>query len=199
MIFEKFKVNIHNTKEVATLVYDVDYRTFDIFYKNKEDAILAIERNLTKNYNYESNFFIVLDDNKKIIGMFIVYINKKHSLVKEAINLFKHLRFKDAFKLFLVEFLDSFVLSDIRNQDVYLAQIAISKSERGKGLGKEVITNIIKMSKEKGFNRLILDVDFRNSSAKNLYESLGFKVFDKKNFKFFNFERGMTNMEFLLK
>ena len=52
---------------------------------------------------------------------------------------------------------------------------------------------------------LIYDVDFRtfdlffrNTKAKNLYEKIGFKEFNKKRVKIGKFERGMYNMELKL-
>jgi ribosomal protein S18 acetylase RimI-like enzyme len=82
--------------------------------------------------------------------------------------------------------------------DLYLAEIAIDESQRGKGLGKKVIQDVIEYARSKNFKRVILDADFRNKGAKKLYESLGFKVFNKKRVKIASFERGMYNMEFNL-
>ena len=58
--------------------------------------------------------------------------------------------------------------------------------------------NVLEYAKSKNYDRVILDVDFRNESAKKLYESLGFKEFNKKRVKIGSFERGMYNMEFNL-
>ena len=69
---------------------------------------------------------------------------------------------------------------------------------RGKGLGRKVVCDVIEYAKSKNFNRVILDTDFRNKSAKKLYESIGFKEFNKKRVKILGFERGMYNMEFNL-
>lgn len=198
MIFEKFNPKTHNTKEIATLTYDVDYRTFSMLYKNKEEAILAIEEKLIKESNNNYLLYVILDDDNTIIGMVSLSTNKKPSLFRENLFLFRNLKIIDAFKLSIINFLDSRVLSDFNKGDLYIAEIAISSSERGKGLGKQVLNIIIEKAKEKNFKRVTLDADFRNKGAYKLYKSLGFKVFKKKNFKIINFERGMYNMEFKL-
>ena len=81
---------------------------------------------------------------------------------------------------------------------MYLAEIAIDESQRGQGLGRKVVCDVIKYAKSKNFKRVIIDADFRNKGAKKLYESIGFKEFNKKRVKIASFERGMYNMEFNL-
>ena len=69
---------------------------------------------------------------------------------------------------------------------------------RGKGLGTEVLNDLISHAKSNGFKRITLDADFRNEGAKSLYEKLGFNVFNKKRVKIGSFTRGMYNMELKL-
>ena len=183
--YEIFDPKIHDVLKVARLVYDVDFRTFDIFYKNKESAIKSISKNL-KNEDSET-FLVILDDDKNIIGILIYYVSKFPV----------HFNFK-SFRLLLVDILDYFVLCDVNPGDLYVAEIAIDSSLRGQGLGKKVLTQVIDYAKSNNLNRVILDADFRNTGAKSLYDSMGFKVFNKKRVKIGNFERGMYNMELRL-
>ena len=92
MIFEKFNPKTHNTKEIATLTYDVDYRTFSMLYKNKEEAILAIEEKLIKESNNNYLLYVILDDDNTIIGMVSLSTNKKPSLFRENLFLFRNLK-----------------------------------------------------------------------------------------------------------
>ena len=101
-------------------------------------------------------------------------------------------------KLVIVDILDYFVLCDIKKDDLYVAEIAIDPSLRGKGLGQQVLKDVVCYAKDRNLNRVILDADFRNEGAKKLYEKLGFEVFNKKRIKLGNFERGMYNMELVL-
>ena len=184
--YENFNPKIHDTYKVATYVYDVDFRTFDLLFKTKEKAISPIENDLKK-HNPESNFKVILNDDGQLIGMLMAYISKMHF----------DLRLK-SLRLIIVDILDYFVLCDIKETDLYVAEIAIDDSLRGQGLGKQVLEDVIEYAKSKNLNRVILDADFRNVGAKKLYERIGFKVFNKKRVKIGSFERGMQNMELIL-
>ena len=187
MRYENFNPKIHDTYKVSKLVYDVDYRTFDMLFKNSEDAVLTIKKDL-ETYEINNNFKVILDDNGHVIGMLMAYISKMPN----------DFRIKPL-KLIIVDILDYFVLCDIQKNDLYLAEIAIDDSLRGCGIGKQVLNDVIDYAREKNLNRVILDADFRNSDAKRLYEKIGFRIFNKKRLKFLHFERGMYNMEFKLK
>lgn len=186
LIYETFNPEIHDVNHVARLIYDVDYRTFDMLFKSDEHAVNAISKYIAKK-NLNEYFKVILDDNRNIIGYVSIYLHDdKHEF-----------HFK-SWKLVVVDILDHFVLCDIEKNDLYLAEIAIDESQRGKGLGRQVVLDVINYAKSKDFKRVILDADFRNKGAKKLYESIGFKEFNKKSLKIASFERGMHNMEFNL-
>lgn len=186
MNYETFNPEIHDVFKVAKLVYDVDFRTFDMLFKKREDAIKTIEKDLRKGKTDEY-FKVILDSNDNIIGMLIIYTSKT-----------SHKFYFKSIKLLIVDILDYFVLADIKKDDLYVAEIAIDESMRGQGLGRKVLLDVIGYAKSKNYKRVILDADFRNTRAKALYESIGFKVFNKKRLKFGSFERGMSNMELIL-
>ena len=186
MRYENFDPKIHDTYKVAKLVYDVDFRTFDLLFKNEDKAISTIEKDLRK-HEPEGTFKVILDNNDEIIGMLMAYISEMPY----------DFRFK-SLKLIIVDILDYFVLCDIEKDDLYVAEIAIDDSLRGQGLGKQVLLDVIDYAKSKNLNRVILDADFRNVGARKLYERMGFKEFNKKRLKIASFERGMHNMELIL-
>ena len=109
-----------------------------------------------------------------------------------------HKFYLKSIRLMIVDLLDHFVLADIEDDDLYLAELAIDSRLRGQGIGKRVVCDVIDYAKSKNYKRVTLDADFRNHGAKRLYERIGFKVFNKKRVKFLNFERGMYNMELKL-
>lgn len=186
MRYENFDPKVHDTYKVAKLVYDVDFRTFDLLFKNEDKAISTIEKDLRK-HEPEGTFKVILDDNDEIIGMLMAYISEMPY----------DFRLK-SLKLIIVDILDHFVLCDIEKDDLYVAEIAIDDSLRGQGLGKQVLLDVIDYAKSKNLNRVILDADFRNIGARKLYERIGFKEFNKKSLKIGSFERGMHNMELIL-
>lgn len=186
LIYETFNPKIHDVNHVARLVYDVDFRTFDMLFKSDEEAVKSISKYLAKK-KLNDYFKVILDDDNCIIGYVSIYL---HDDEREF-----HLK---SWKLFVVDILDHFVLCDIEKDDLYLAEVAIDESQRGKGLGRQVVLDVIDYARSKNYKRVTLDADFRNKGAKKLYESIGFKEFNKKRLKIASFERGMHNMEFNL-
>lgn len=185
MIYETFNPNIHDVTKVAGFVYDVDYRTFDMLFKDRDDAVKTIARDLPK--RADDFFKVILDDDGNTIGVLTVYASKTpHKF---------HLK---PLKLLVVDILDHFVLCDIEKDDLYLAEIAIDSDLRGRGIGRKVVLDVIGYARSKGYKRVTIDVDFRNAGAKSLYECIGFKEFNRKRVKIGSFERGMHNMEFSL-
>ncbi len=188
MNFETFNPEIHDMGEVAQLVYDVDFRTFDMFYKNKKGAIKDISKMILKE---KSPYFKVILENDEIIGIIYFYIHEKPSFIHSLLGV-------TSFKLLLIDILDHFVLSDVNENDLHIGMLAISDKCRGKGVGSEVLNLVIEEAKKRDFSRVTLDADFRNTKAKKLYEKIGFKEFNKKSVKIGKFERGMYNMEYVL-
>lgn len=178
MEYVTFDPKIHDVNKIATLRYNVDFRTYDKLFDSKEKAIAAIAKNQENDRHTK-----VIYDNENIIGMIIIYTHDNHP--KTQFN---------SLKLLIVSILDHFVICDIKKDDVYIAEIAIDENQRSKGYGTKVIKDIIGCAQKNGYKRVILDADFRNPKAKALYERLGFKVYNKKSF----LKRGMYNMEFKL-
>ncbi len=186
MKYENFNPQIHNTHKVAKLVYDVDFRTFDLLFKTPEKAISTIENDLKK-HEPESTFKVILNDEHEVIGVLMFYVSEKPF----------DLRLK-SLKLLIVDILDYFVLCDVEKDDLYLAELAIDESLRGQGLGRQVVLDVIDYARSKNLNRVTIDADFRNDGARKLYERIGFNIFNKKRVKIGSFERGMQNMELIL-
>ena len=223
MIFEEFDPNIHDYHKVAGLMYSVDFRTYLEVFNTKENAILAFEDLLLIEEDHkkqnQTNFkmYIILEpsgfgdlndantendsiDNSinNIIGILEIVEGKKSSLFSEIIYLFRKMKLSYALKFAYIFFLDSLVLSNFNENDLYLAEIAIDESQRGKGLGTKIIKKVIEKAKKKGFKRVVLDSDLRNTGATKLYESIGFRKFNEKSPRLFKKERGMNNMEYIL-
>ncbi|WP_432645451.1 GNAT family N-acetyltransferase [Methanobrevibacter sp.] len=184
--YENFDPKIHDTYKTAELVYDVDFRTFDLLFKTPQKAIAKIEKDLKK-HEVDDTFKVILNDEMQVIGVLMMYISEKPF----------DLRLK-SLKLLIVDILDYFVLCDVKKDDLYLAELAIDKSLRGQGIGRKVIMDVIDYARSEKLNRITLDADFRNVGARKLYERIGFSIFNKKRVKIGSFERGMYNMELIL-
>lgn len=184
--YETFDPTRHDLLKVAKLVYDVDFRTFDMLFKTPESAIKTIAKDLPKR-GLEEYFKVILDDEDEIIGILMVY-NSRVS----------HRFYLKSPRLLIVDILDHFALADIEKDDLYLAELAVDSKLRGQGIGKTVVCDVIDYARSKNYKRVTLDADFRNVGAKRLYEKIGFKQFNKKSVKIGRFERGMYNMELIL-
>ena len=105
MIYETFDPNKHDLLKVAKLVYDVDYRTFDMLFKDEESAVKTIAKDLPKR-GLGDYFKVMLDDDGEIIGVLMVYNSRvSHKIYLKSI------------KLLIVDILDHFALADIGEDD----------------------------------------------------------------------------------
>lgn len=227
MFFKEFNPNEDDCRKVAKLVYSVDQKTYFKLFGSEDNAISVIEELLLsgkedftpngtifnnsnnesrndnpdlKNNNRDNNneFYLILDENNdNIIGLVQMVKGKINGLSGNILNVFNRLKISDALKFSFIYFLDHFTLAKTNSNDLYIAELAIEENQRGKGLGTRVLKEIIEKAKEKGFKRVVLDADFNNTGAFRLYESLGFKVFNKRKIKLFNNEKGMNNMEYI--
>ena len=88
LIYETFNPKIHDVAHVAKLVYDVDYRTFDMFFKSDRKAINKISRYLSRK-RINNNFKVILDDGGKIIGYVSIYLSDEgHEFYFKSLRLF---------------------------------------------------------------------------------------------------------------
>ena len=133
VIYETFDHNVHDVSKVAKLVYDVDFRTFDMLFKTPESAVKAIARDLPKR-GLGDYYKVILDDDGEIIGVLMVY-NARVS----------HRFYLKSPKLLIVDILDHFALADIEDDDLYLAEIAIDSELRGRGIGRKLCVMLLTM------------------------------------------------------
>jgi len=67
-----------------------------------------------------------------------------------------------------------FSLSRIVLDEAELLLVAVSPHTRGRGLGSALLTQALKDSRNRGANRMFLEVRENNQAARNLYYSSGF-------------------------
>ncbi len=205
MIFEEFDPEVHDLHQVAELVFDVDLRIFRRVFKSKENAISAIEKKLLAEYKFlkkspDFDLYVIFnkEDPSKLLGIILVSLGKNFSFSKEVFYLFKYLDFINATRFSMVKYIDKKTLSKVNEKDLYIAEIATKTSERCKGVGRAILQHFLVRAKELGFKRVVLDVDLKNNKALKLYESMGFKVFDKKKFQYGSHMKETYNMEYVI-
>ena len=199
MIIEEFDPKIHNTLKVAELMFNVDLRVYRRFFKTKKQAIDALNVKIQKLYDSCDDYKIYLAIDKvncKIMAMVQFSKGRNSNLLYDSAILFKNLNLKPAFYFSLVEFIDNKTLAICNNDDLYLAEIAVAEGYRGQGLATKLINMLINKAKNEGYQRVILDVDFKNPKALKLYQKIGFKIYNKRSLTILNHNKTMYNMEY---
>ena len=114
-----------------------------------------------------------------------------------GLNEFKHLYKNENYKMLSLKVngeIVGFVLVEF-SDEVNIVTIAVKKEYRNLGLATKLIEQVKIIAKEKGLNKLSLEVSVNNPTAYLLYEKLGFKVRrERKNY----YEDGSNCLEMVL-
>jgi ribosomal protein S18 acetylase RimI-like enzyme len=62
------------------------------------------------------------------------------------------------------------------NDALFIQKLAVSPEMRGQGVGTALINEEIRLARDRGIRRCVLDVAVTNPKAQELYERLGFRV-----------------------
>lgn len=75
-----------------------------------------------------------------------------------------------------------FILFETNHVDsfAHLLKILVNPERRGLKIGKNLLNEAIRVLQERGITQFFLEVEEENVVARNLYESVGFKVIHKK-------------------
>ena len=68
----------------------------------------------------------------------------------------------------------SFYCNDLDSKTGYITKIAVKEKYRGKGVGKQIISEAEKISKENQMEKMMLEVYNQNSPAITLYTKCGY-------------------------
>lgn len=64
------------------------------------------------------------------------------------------------------------------NIKVYLSRLIVKKEYRNKGIGQELLKNMIALCKEKGYRQIAVGVDTDNKNAIHIYKKFGFEIYE---------------------
>jgi ribosomal protein S18 acetylase RimI-like enzyme len=199
MKFEKLDIKKHSSHKVAELLYETDRVIFNFIYGNKAHTAQILEKlvRLGDN-NLGQEHIYVVTKNELVIGV-LLYFGGNHRKLGELKFLFKNLNLIDALRFLLIDLKDCLILSHLKKCDFYLAGVAVDEEFRGQGVGSLILDQGINMARQRGCERVVLDVALDNLGAKRLYERNGFKVFNKRSYPWFGGRIGMFNMELFIK
>ena len=84
-------------------------------------------------------------------------------------------RFKQSSNIKIITKRNCIAILGLTDNEIEIYFIGVDKKFRGKGLGKELLKNVISFSKDYRASTIILEVDVNNRPAKNIYRSFNFK------------------------
>ena len=84
-------------------------------------------------------------------------------------------RFVESTNIKVVKERNCIAILGLTESEIEIYFIGVEEKVRGKGLGKKLLKNVIRFSKDYGASTLILEVGANNRPAKKTYLSLNFK------------------------
>lgn len=168
--------NIMDIEDFSNLII---YTGKDFFYSlfgNKAKKIfknLYIEKN--NQFSFEFTNFVEIDN--KICGMVLSYSyeEKKKITLFTGYLLIKNIKF-EFIKNFSYFYKAFSKLGLLKNNEYYISNIAIYPQFRGLGIGSKLLYYTENLAKEKGCNKLVLEVEKENLRAINIYKKFGLKI-----------------------
>ena len=84
-------------------------------------------------------------------------------------------RFMQSTNIKVIKETNCVAILGLTDSEIEIYFIGVEKKFRGKGLGKNLLKNVISFSKDYGASTIVLEVGVNNRLAKNTYLSLNFK------------------------
>ena len=76
-----------------------------------------------------------------------------------------------------------------------VAKMAVAESERGRGIGRQILDHVIAFARERGIRRLYLETNTKLENAVRLYEAVGFRPVPAERVKASPYARANVFME----
>jgi ribosomal protein S18 acetylase RimI-like enzyme len=146
-----------------------------LFGHNILDAMKGLFQHPKNLFSFEHSYFIEVDG--KIAGMSLGYTwnENRQERLYTGLLLMRYLKWDIIVQSsYLLKIQD--ILERPGEGDYYLSNIAVYPEFRGLGLGTSLLKKMEVEAKEKGCNRIILDVEVDNKRAMRLYERLGYSI-----------------------
>ena len=84
-------------------------------------------------------------------------------------------RFTQSSNIKIIKNRNCIAILGLTDSEIEIYFIGVEEKFRGKGLGKELLKNVISFSKDYRASTIILEVGVENKPAKNIYQSFNFK------------------------
>lgn len=151
---------------IAPLIYnaigDIIYRLTGEQDKAQALATLATLVKETNNRHSYNNTFVATEQDQ-IVGILVIYSGENGAVLDRKLE--NWLAAKGASATIDFEAYDD---------EYYIDTVSVAEAARGKGIGTKLFAFAEQLTKDKGFNKLSLNVETAKLDARRLYERLGF-------------------------
>ena len=166
--------------QVAELIYATDATLFPLLFGKRQKAV----KNLVKLIKLENNSFshkqIAVYDDQGIKGIIIFYTSSELHGDQEFNDFIKAFNLFDLLRLLACSILLFPILNHTHTQGVYIQNICVDGSMRGKGIGTQLIHYVHARYLSSVERHIYLDVAIDNEKARKLYERENFVLVKKK-------------------
>lgn len=159
---------------------------FAILFGSRAKLVLETMFLLSDNDNSHIHTTFLLADDDAIAGMLHAFSGRE-AKARAWRSAWLYLRFARwqalralAVAIRLGGILD-FVGGNLEPDDLYIAMLALYPAYRGRGCGKRLLGEAERLARQRGCNRLTLDVEAGNTVARAVYAASGFRQIDASN------------------
>lgn len=167
-----------NLRKISELLYKTDPYIYPYWFGNLDNCLneltpLLLEDKFFFNIN---NLYIAIDNsNSNIVG--VVCITDKS--VDLDYDYSKLINVNERYKFTVENYVLELVKEVKESSFAYISNVCVDENYRGMHIGNYMLSNIIKIYKDKFFKEIVLDVLADNPNAITLYERLGFEKFSE--------------------
>ena len=143
------------------------------------DEILA-EAFVSPGHDMSHEHVLFAEEGEEIVGMVSGYTAEQHRNASDAP--LKQAAGRSAFRMGLMFALAAPVLRFLHRYaegDFYVEFLAVDESQRGKGIGSQLLEALEKRARGIGSTQFAIDVAGRNKIAQKVYERYGFETIDR--------------------
>lgn len=202
MKFEPLNTEQHDLGKVSELIYETELEIFrSILGKNETEAVKNIESLIRVGDNLfgSENIHMVSDGDHEVLGILVSFRGDEISFWKDLKAYAKILDFSGLLGyLFKGTLINELLTARVGGEDYYISNIAVDPEFRGQGIGTCIVENALKLAKNSGCRKVILNVTLNNEKALKLYERFGFKVNGINTADWIFKGQGTFDMEFLI-
>lgn len=168
-----------DVEKVVPLIYSSGPSSFDYVFKTStitsHDFLAYAFQREGGEFSFDNHSAILV--NKTLIGVGAMFSSAraKKFMFKDFLNIVRFYKF-GALAVLIRGLRIEQILKPPTKNEIYLGHLGISKDERSKGYGQQLIQFLMNEIETNSATYFVLDVSEENPDAQRLYERLGFKV-----------------------